>query len=126
MTTPSIPTLKQCSALLSTYLRPIKADVAALAVMLFGGIGLQLWTPKILQELIDLAQSDGMSEALMRRAVLFLVLTIVGRILQLRTSYVTQDVRWRATNAMRGDLALFVTYLRPITRGIIAISNTTA
>ncbi|MCJ7551382.1 MAG: ABC transporter ATP-binding protein/permease [Anaerolineae bacterium] len=98
-------TVKQYGALLSTYLRPIRAEVAALAVMLFGGIGLQLWTPQFLQEFIDLAQSGGMSDALIRRAVLFLVLSVVGRILQLGTSYVTQDVRWRATNALRGDLA---------------------
>jgi len=105
MTTSSMTTLKQYSTLLSTYLRPIKVEVAALAVMLFSGIGLQLWTPQILREFIDLAQSGGASDALTRRAVLFFSLVVIGRALQMVTTYVAQDVRWRATNGMRGDLA---------------------
>jgi len=104
MTTSSMTTLKQYRDLLSTYLRPIKAEVAALVVMLFGGIGLQLWTPQILREFIDLAQSSGMSGALTQRAVLFFAVAVLRRILQIATTYVTQDVRWRTTNAMRGDL----------------------
>ena len=30
---------------------------------------------------------------------------VIGRVTQLVTTYVTQDVRWRTTNAMRGELA---------------------
>ncbi len=103
-------TVKQYGALLGTYLRPLKWEVALLTVLLFGGIGLQLWLPQLLREFIDLAQqgvaqTEGISEQLMRRAVLFFALVIIGRIVQLGTTYVTQDVRWRATNRMRGDLA---------------------
>jgi len=104
MTTSSMAMLKQYRNLLSTYLQPIKSEVAALTVMLFSGIALKLWTPQILKEFIDLAQTAGMSGALTRRAVLFFVLAALGRILQMAATYVTQDVRWRTTNAMRGDL----------------------
>ena len=100
-----IPTLKQYRTLLGTYLRPLRRQVALLALLLFSGIGLQLWTPQILRQFIDLAQTSGVSDALTQRAVLFFTLVIIGRALQLGTTYVTQDIRWRATNRMRGDLA---------------------
>ncbi len=101
----SMETLKQYRDLLVIYLRPLKGEVALLAVLLFGGIGLQLWTPQILRDFIDLAQAGGVSDALRRKAVRFFALVVVGRAMQLATTYVTQDVRWRTTNAMRGDLA---------------------
>jgi ATP-binding cassette, subfamily B, bacterial len=100
-----IPTLKQYRALLGTYLRPLRRQVTLLALLLLSGIGLQLWTPQILRQFIDLAQTSGVSDALTRRAVLFFSLVVIGRAIQLATTYVTQDVRWRATNQMRGDLA---------------------
>ncbi len=101
----TIPTLRQYRALLGTYLRPLRRQVALLAMLLSCSIGLQLWTPQILRQFIDLAQTSGASEALTQRAVLFFTLVTIGRALQLGTTYVTQDVRWRATNRMRGDLA---------------------
>ncbi len=103
--TSSRQTLRPYRDLLSTYLRPIKGEVALLALLLLGGIGLQLWTPQILRDFIDLAQTGGVSDVLMRKAVRFFALVIAGRTLQLGTTYVAQDVRWRTTNAMRGDLA---------------------
>ncbi len=104
--TPSrIPTLKQYRTLLGTYLRPLRRQVTVLALLLSCSIGLQLWTPQILRQFIDLAQTSGVSDALTQRAVLFFTLVTIGRALQLGTTYVTQDVRWRATNRMRGDLA---------------------
>ncbi len=105
-TQPIVNTLRQYQALLGTYLRPLRQKVALLAVLLFGCIGLQLWTPQILRQFIDTAQSSGgFSDVLLRQAVLFFVLVVIGRLVGLASMYVTQDVRWRATNRMRGDLA---------------------
>ena len=126
----SLDILKQYQSLLATYLRPLKRQVALLALLLLAGIGLQLWTPQILRQFIDLAQqtatqqtvtqqtaeqqtaeqqsagqAGGVSDVLIRQATLFFTLVVIGRVMQLVTTYVTQDVRWRATNAMRGDLA---------------------
>jgi ATP-binding cassette subfamily B protein len=52
-----------------------------------------------------MAQTGGFTDVLKRQAVLFFALVVVGRGLQLTTTWVVQDVRWRATNRMRGDLA---------------------
>ncbi|MBN1873919.1 MAG: ABC transporter ATP-binding protein [Anaerolineae bacterium] len=100
--------------LLTTYLGPLWREVAVLAVLLFSGIGLQLWTPQILRTFTDVAQGapaqqgmsqgGGVSAELVRLAVRFFILVVIGRVLQLGTTYLTQDVRWRATNRMRGDL----------------------
>jgi ATP-binding cassette subfamily B protein len=83
----------------------LRWEVLLLAVLLFSSIGFQLWTPQILRDFIDLAQTGGMSKALTHLAVIFFTLVILGRVMQLGQTYVTQDVRWRATNRMRGDLA---------------------
>ncbi len=98
-------TLKQYYALLTTYLSPLRWEMLLLAVLLLSSIGFQLWTPQILRDFIDLAQAGGVSKALTRLAVIFFTLVILGRMTQLGQTYVMQDVRWRATNRMRGDLA---------------------
>ncbi|MGC9350194.1 MAG: ABC transporter ATP-binding protein, partial [Anaerolineae bacterium] len=104
-------TLSQYARLLSTYLRPLKRQVILLSIFLFSGIGLQLWKPQILRDFIDVAQAGGVSHVLMRKAALFFALVIAGQVLQLATTYLTQDVRWRATNRMRGDLAAHCLWL---------------
>ncbi|MCU0522880.1 MAG: ABC transporter ATP-binding protein/permease [Anaerolineae bacterium] len=114
-------TLKLYRALLGTYLSPLRRQIVLLAVLLFGSIGLQLWTPQILRQFIDTAQrtaaqqtaaqgsigdqSGGVPDVLLRKAVLFFALVVIGRVVQVGATYVTQNVRWRATNRMRGDLA---------------------
>lgn len=98
-------TLERYQALLVTYLRPLRREVGVLALLLFSGIGLQLWKPQILRDFIDMAQTGGFADLLRRQAALFFALVIVARVLQLATTWVVQDVRWRATNRMRGDLA---------------------
>lgn len=97
--------LRRYRSLLITYLQPLGPQVLLLTLMLFGGIALQLINPQILRSFIDLAESGGASQDLARLAVLFLVLGILRRVLTIFTTYVTQDVRWRTTNAMRRDLA---------------------
>jgi ATP-binding cassette, subfamily B, bacterial len=103
MTTRS--TLSQYGRLLGAYLRPLARQVLLLALLLFGGIGLQLWKPQILRDFIDMAQRGAATSELVERAILFFGLAILGPALWFATTYVTQDVRWRATNHMRGDLA---------------------
>jgi ATP-binding cassette subfamily B protein len=101
--------LKQYRTLLITYLNPLRGRVALLALLLLGGIGLQLWAPQILRNFIDLAQTgleqgQVVIEDLTRLAGLFLAVTLLGQVVRLGASYVTQDVRWRTTNHIRGDL----------------------
>jgi len=69
------------------------------------GIGLNLANPQILRFFIDTAQADGAVDDLVRAGVLFLAVGILRQIVQIISSYLGQDVGWRATNKMRNDLA---------------------
>lgn len=105
MLTKTMDALRRYQALLITYLRPLGSRVLLLTVMLFGGIALQLINPQILRSFIDRAEAGAASQVLVMRAALFLALGLTRRVLTILTTYVTQDVRWRTTNAMRRDLA---------------------
>jgi len=91
--------------LLERYLRPQGRRVALLAFLIFGGIGLQLLSPQIVRAFIDIAQQGGALTALTHNAVLYLAVTLVGQGMRLGAAYLTEDVKWRATNWLRNDLS---------------------
>lgn len=96
---------RQYAALLSQYLKPLKYRVLILAVFMFSGIGLQLVNPQILRYFIDTAKEGGETRDLIIAGCAFLVIGLIRQIVMLFTTYLGQDVGWRATNEMRGDLA---------------------
>jgi ATP-binding cassette subfamily B protein len=97
--------LRQYGALLVKYLKPQWFRVLLLAVFMFGGIGLDLVNPQIIRYFIDAARSGGTTRNLIIAGGLFLAIGILRQAVTLVSSYVGQDVGWRATNRMRGDLA---------------------
>jgi ATP-binding cassette subfamily B protein len=104
--------------LLVTYLAPLKYQVFLLALCLFGTIGMQLWQPQILRNFIDLARSSGQQGQgvhvdLLRLAIVFLVLTLLSRLLHIGSVYLTQNLRWRATNRPRIRTHASPTYCAP-------------
>lgn len=90
--------------LLGKYLRPQRRRVALLAILILSGIGIQLLNPQFIRYFIDTAQGAGTLEALLFAAALFLGSALVLQILQVWTTYVGEDVGWRATNDLRADL----------------------
>lgn len=96
---------RQYAALLSQYLIPLKYRVALLAAFMFSGIGLQLINPQILRYFIDTATAGGETRNLIIAGCAFLGIGLIRQIVVLVTTYLGQDVGWRATNEMRGDLA---------------------
>ena len=97
--------LRQYASLLAHYLKPQWFRVILLAVFMFGGIGLSLLNPQILRYFIDTAKAGGALRNLLIAGGLFLTVGIFGQVVTLISSYLGQDVGWRATNRMRGDLA---------------------
>ena len=97
--------------LLAKYLRPQRNRVILLAALIFGGIGLQLLSPQIVRGFIDTAQAFGANQqaevtaALRRDGLLFLLVTLTAQVVRLSGAYVTEDVKWRATNWLRNDLS---------------------
>ena len=94
--------LQQYLRLLATYFRPQRGRVALLALLLVGGIGLQLLNPQLVRYVLDTAQQGGALTTLVTAALLF----ILFGLLQAGATYVGEDVSWTATNALRADLAL--------------------
>ncbi|MFQ5614882.1 MAG: ABC transporter ATP-binding protein [Anaerolineales bacterium] len=92
--------------LLDTYLKPQWRRVSLLTFLLFISIGLQLYIPQVIRNFIDTAQSGAKLNTLTRMAIIFLVVALVKELAIASTQYFGQDVRWRATNALRRDLAL--------------------
>ncbi|MEZ4642894.1 MAG: ABC transporter ATP-binding protein [Chloroflexota bacterium] len=97
--------IRQYFDLLSKYLRPQGAMVLLLAVALFGGIALQLVSPQIVRNFIDAVQAGTAGEQLLQTAVLFLVVTLIAQLLRLGSAYMTEVVKWQATNWLRDDLS---------------------
>jgi ATP-binding cassette, subfamily B, bacterial len=92
--------------LLARYLKPQSPKVALLAVLLFGGIGLQLANPQVIRYFLDTTQSGGAQSALLFAAGLFIAFALAQQAASVAATYVGQDVGWKATNALRKDLAL--------------------
>lgn len=97
--------IKDYFQLIAGYLKPLWRRVVLLAVFLFGGIALQLWTPQILRAFIDTAQAGGASEVLVRIGLLYLTVTIALHTLQMGATYATENIKWYATNQLRNDLS---------------------
>jgi ATP-binding cassette, subfamily B, bacterial len=97
--------------LLGRYLKPEWLRVLVLLLLLGLGIGLQLLQPQILRDFLDLAtgaiQATGIGglQTLPATAVFFVVVALLHQLLTGAAAYITQDVRWRVTNELRGDLA---------------------
>ena len=91
--------------LLSTYLKPQRLQVLGLGVILCAGIGLQLFTPRVLRDFIDLALSGGEYDLLVRKATLFFTMVLVTQVIATAATYMSERVAWTATNLLRVDLA---------------------
>lgn len=75
-----------------------------LLVMLLGSTGLQLLQPQIIKRFIDTAAGGGILASLIQLAGLFLIVAVVNQLITVAVSYLGNDVSWRATNRLRGDL----------------------
>lgn len=98
--------LQQYLRLLATYFRPQRGRVALLALLLVGGIGLQLLNPQLVRYVLDTAQQGGALTTLVAAALLFILFGLLQAGATFAATYVGEDVSWTATNALRADLAL--------------------
>lgn len=96
--------IKQYWNLLIKYLRPQSPTVALLSALLLGSIGLQLVNPQIMRSFLDLAQTGGTTQQMIRAALFFIGLALVQQIVTVLATYFSENVAWTATNALREDL----------------------
>lgn len=100
--------IRQYWSVLSVYLKPHWRQALVLTVVLFAGIGLQLVNPQVLRYFIDTAEHRGAEEHLGLAAVLFLGIVVVQQTLSVVAAYVSENLAWTSTNALRHDLAAHV------------------
>ena len=96
------------AAVLSVYLRPEGRKLSALAVFLVAGTAVQLASPQIIRAFIDTAAHGGADASLERLwmlAGLFIAVTLLAQVLQIGSTYFSEQLGWSATNRMRQDLA---------------------
>ncbi|MCA3756347.1 MAG: ABC transporter ATP-binding protein [Phenylobacterium sp.] len=94
--------------MLAVYLRPEGRKLSALAVFLVAGTAVQLASPLIIRAFIDTAAHGGADASLERLwmlAGLFIAVTLLAQVLQIGSTYFSEQLGWSATNRMRQDLA---------------------
>src|SRR6266567_958523 len=91
-------------SLLKTYLTPQWLKVSLLALLLFVSIWLEILNPQLSGHFIDSIHSS--MDVLVPIALLFIGLVIANQFVTALASYISEDISWRATNALRADLAL--------------------
>ena len=90
--------------LLNRYLRPLRARVIVLAVLLFTGIAFQVLNPQLIRRFIDRAQQGADLGELLALAAWFMLLAVGYQVLNVTATYFAQHVGWTATNEMRARL----------------------
>lgn len=88
------------------YLRPQIGQVSLLALLVVGSIGLQLINPQLVRRFLDGAERGRSLDELLQTGALFMGLAVLAQLLRVVGAYVGENVAWRATNALRADLAL--------------------
>jgi ATP-binding cassette, subfamily B, bacterial len=100
-----LKSIREYWTLLSVYLKPQLGQVFGLALILVTGIGLQLFTPRVLRDFIDMALAGQSYEALIQKAVLFFAMVLITQVATTVATYMSERVAWTATNLLRVDLA---------------------
>jgi ABC-type multidrug transport system fused ATPase/permease subunit len=96
--------LAEYRKLLGTYLRPQRGRVTLLAMVLAGSLALQLVNPQIIRYFIDATQTQADLAPLVFAGIAFIAISLVQRLLDVATTYLSINAGWSATNLLRADL----------------------
>ncbi len=99
------------TTILVKYLKPQQAKVYLLLGLLLVSTLLQLLGPQIISSFIDGVTTGATVPALVRLALLFLGVALLGYLAKLAETYVSENVGWTATNALRADLTTHCLHL---------------
>ena len=102
---PDSPSQVSTGRVLLRYLRPERRRFALLMALLLTSIALQLVNPQIIRWFLDGAEQQRPLRTLLGAASIFIAATILRQAILLLATYVGENVGWRATNALRADLA---------------------
>ncbi|EPY04595.1 ABC transporter-like protein [Paenibacillus alvei TS-15] len=86
------------------YLYPVKGRLLLLLIMLLVSTACQLINPQLVQQFIDTAAAQGAISTLLTLAGVYLLIAVFTQFITVAISYIGNDISWRATNTLRGDL----------------------
>lgn len=86
------------------YLYPVRGRLLLLMIMLLVSTACQLINPQLVQQFIDTAAAQGAISTLLTLAGIYLLIAVITQFITVAISYVGNDISWRATNTLRGDL----------------------
>lgn len=98
------PQHKSSSNIFLRYLLPVKGRMFILFMILLVSTGLQLIQPLLIQQFIDSAIALTSLRALAMIAGVYLAVAVGNQLISLGIQYLGNDVSWRVTNQLRGDL----------------------
>ncbi len=91
--------------LLARYIKPQKGRFAALVVLLFSSIALQIINPQIMKFFIDTTQTAKEARLLIIAAIAFITIALVQQAVGVAATYTGEYVAWIATNELRAEMA---------------------
>lgn len=86
------------------YIRPVRGRMLSLLILLLATTACQLVNPQLVQRFINTAAARGPLTSLLDLAGVYLAIALCNQFLTVAVSYLGNDVAWRATNLLRGDL----------------------
>ena len=92
--------------LLRKYSRPYWVLITVLLLSLCATTLISLWIPRLISAFIDMAKARESLDSLARIAWTYIGLGVLNQGCAIVNTYVSADVGWRATNALRADLVL--------------------
>ena len=92
--------------LFSTYLAPHRGRAFLLALLVLGGITLQLINPQIIRYVLDQAERGATQRQLLLAASLFIAFGLLQAGVTLASAWLGTDLSWSVMNNLRADLAL--------------------
>jgi ABC-type multidrug transport system fused ATPase/permease subunit len=105
--------LTQYRNLFGVYLRPQRARVALLAMLLLAVTALQLWSPQLLRQFIDAAAAaETPLRMLLTLAALFLLTVLATQAVQMGATHLSEQVGWATTNHLSSTSITSVCYRR--------------
>ena len=90
--------------LLKKYLGNQWIWIGFLGIFMFANIVIQLYTPRIIREVLDGIVEGITKKQIINCLVLFLILILLGEVVKVVVSYVSGHVGWQATNKLRKEL----------------------
>jgi ATP-binding cassette subfamily B protein len=103
----STVSIKEYWRFLRCYLRGRLLWMTGLGLILFTGIGLQIYDPQVMRTFLDRALAGEAFRNLMGLGLLFIGIAIGQQLLGLLSTYLTELLGWAATNQVRLNLARY-------------------